>query len=141
MAINKAIIIGYLGQDPKTSNYGEGGMVANFSVATTEKFDGKEVTEWHQISAFGKLADVCSKYLTKGKQVYVEGKLQTREYTDKEQVTRKATSIVAQRVEFLSSANNSGPKEYDSIEQAEAAIRGKGATVQTSTIDDDDIPF
>jgi len=104
--INKAVIVGRLGKDPELKEL-PNGSVTNFTVATSEKWskDGeeKERTEWHRISCFGKLAELTSKYLSKGRQVYVEGKLRTRSY-DKDGITHYTTDIIADRVEFLGDA-------------------------------------
>lgn len=105
--LNKAIIIGNLGTDPESRSTNGGTSVTKFRVATTFKWKDKEETEWHSIVCFGKLADVCAKYLHKGKQVYVEGRIQTRSYTDKENVKRWSTEIVAQEVKFLGGAPSS----------------------------------
>lgn len=99
--INKAIIVGRVGKDPETS-----GVVTKFTVATSEKYKDKagveqEKTEWHTITTFGKLAEVCQKYVTKGMQVYVEGKIQTSSY-EKDGVKKYSTSIIANTVQFLS---------------------------------------
>jgi single-strand DNA-binding protein len=105
--INKVIIVGNLGKDPEVSYVPSGAAVAKFSVATSETWkdkntgEKKERTEWHRIVAWDKLGEICGKYLAKGRQVYVEGKLQTHSYDDKEGVKRYVTEIIAQDVEFL----------------------------------------
>lgn len=105
--INKVIIVGRLGQDPEVRYTPNGQGVANFSVATSETWidkqsgDKQEKTEWHRIVVWGKLAELCRDYLKKGRQVYIEGKLQTRSWNDKTDVKRYATEIVAQNVQFL----------------------------------------
>lgn len=105
--INKVIILGRLGQDPETKQFNDGNAVTSFSLATSRKWtkDGeeKEETEWHRISAFGKTGEVAAKYLSKGRQVYVEGRLRTRTW-EKDGEKRYATEIVAERVEFLGQA-------------------------------------
>ena len=104
--INKVIIIGRLGQNPDSKQLENGNTVTNFSVATSESWtdkttgEKKEQTEWHRVSTFGKLAEVAAKYLMKGRQVYVEGKLKTRSY-EVDGVKKYSTDIVADRVEFL----------------------------------------
>ena len=113
MGVNKAIIVGNLGSDPELRQTNSGTSVCNFSVATNRKYkDGsgeyQEETEWHRIVVFGKSADNCSRYLSKGRQVYVEGRLQTREWTDKQGNTRKSTEIVAYKVDFLRSQGDGG---------------------------------
>lgn len=102
-SLNKAIIIGHLGKDPELRPVGEGN-VCNFSVATSEKYKDKETTEWHRIVVWGKLADICGKYLTKGQQVCVEGKIQTRMW-EKDGVKQYSTEIVASDVRFLSKSS------------------------------------
>jgi len=103
---SKTIIIGNLGADPDVRQLPSGDSVANLSVATSEKWKDKdgnpqERTEWHRVSVFGKLADLCGQYLTKGRQVLVEGQNQTRKWDDKEGVTRYSTEIKAFKVVFL----------------------------------------
>jgi single-strand DNA-binding protein len=104
--INKAIIIGNLGSDPEV-RYTQGGQaVASFNVATSETFNDKagerqERTEWHKIVVWGKLAELCGEYLKKGRQAYIEGRLQTRQWDDKDGNKRYTTEIVAQTVQFL----------------------------------------
>ena len=106
-ALNKVMLIGNLGANPEV-RYTQGGKaVANFSIATNEKWTGKdgvaqEKTEWHKIVVWDKLAEICGKYLTKGKQVYIEGKLQTREW-EKDGVRHWSTEIVASQMVMLGS--------------------------------------
>src|SRR5208283_1818144 len=107
MAVNTVTVIGNLGGDPQTRSLPSGDSVANFSLATTERFKDRsgarqEHTEWHRIVAFGKLADTCAQYLSKGRQVYVEGRLTTREYEAKDgSGKRYRTEIVARQIRFL----------------------------------------
>lgn len=98
--LNQVQLIGRLGQNPTERSLPSGGSVVNFSVATSKKLKEGERTEWHRIVAFGKLAETCAKYLSKGRQVYVQGELQTRSY-DKDGVTRYTTEILANYVLFL----------------------------------------
>jgi single-strand DNA-binding protein len=109
--INKVIIVGRLGSDPEMKAVGQGSTVTRLSVATSESWTDKngqkqERTEWHRVTVWGKLAELCGKYLAKGKQVYVEGKLQTRSWEDNGQ-KKYATDIVAQTVQFLSAGGAS----------------------------------
>lgn len=111
--VNKVIIIGRLGQDPEMKAIGQGTTVTRLNVATSEAWTGKdgqkqERTEWHRIVVWGKLAEICGKYLAKGRQVYVEGRLQTNSY-EKNGVKMYSTEIVANTVQFLGSvgADNS----------------------------------
>lgn len=105
--VNKVTIIGHLGADPETRYMPSGAAVANISVATTDKWkdkesgEEKEQTEWHRICFFGRLAEIASEYLRKGSPVYVEGKLQTRKWTDKDGVDRWSTQIVAREMQML----------------------------------------
>ncbi|MFP4030939.1 MAG: single-stranded DNA-binding protein [Desulfococcaceae bacterium] len=105
--VNKAIIVGNLGRDPEMRYTTDGTAVANFSVATSDQWNDKntgekrERTEWHRIVAFARLAEICGQYLTKGKQVYIEGKIQTREWEDKDGNRRWTTEIVAQQMQML----------------------------------------
>jgi len=99
--INKAIIVGNVGKEPETRYLANGDAVTRFSVATTWKGKGEEQTEWHRITAFGKLAEICSKYLKKGSQVYIEGRLQTSKYTGKDGIERYSTDIIASQMQML----------------------------------------
>ncbi len=107
--VNKVIIVGRLGQDPEMKAVGQGATVTRLNVATSETWvkDGQkqEKTEWHRIVVWGKLAEICGKYLSKGRQVYVEGRLQTRSWEDNGQ-KKYSTEIVANTVQFLGNANN-----------------------------------
>lgn len=107
--INKVLLIGRLGTNPEVRYTTNGGAVANFNLATNESWTDKagqkqERTEWHKVVVWGKMAELCGQYLTKGRQAYVEGRLQTREWTDKEGGKRYTTEIVAQNVQFLGGA-------------------------------------
>lgn len=104
--VNKVIIIGHLGKDPEVRYTPSGQAVANFSLATTENWNDKqgqkqEKTEWHRIVAWGKTAELAGEYLAKGRQVYVEGKLQTRQWDDRDGNKKYTTEIVAQNITFL----------------------------------------
>jgi len=107
MSLNRAMVIGYLGHDPETRFLPSGQRVVNFSIATDESFTDKdgnkqERTEWHSIVAFARLGEICAEYLKQGRQVFVEGRLRTREYEAKNgDGKRKRTEIVASRVQFL----------------------------------------
>jgi len=107
--VNKAILIGHLGRDPELRYTQSGAAVCNFSIATSEKWtdrsgEKQERTEWHNIVTWSKTADFCAQYLSKGSLVYVEGRIQTREWEDKEGGKRKATEIVAYSVQALDRA-------------------------------------
>ncbi len=107
--VNKAIIIGRLGRDPELRYFQDGTPVANFSVATSEQWTDKqtgekrEKTEWHKIVAFRRLAEICGQYLAKGRQVYIEGRIQTREWEDRDGIKRYTTEIVASNMQMLGS--------------------------------------
>lgn len=106
-SVNKAILIGNLGKDPELRITTNGQTVASFSLATSEKFKGKtgemeEHTEWHNITLWGKLAEIAGEYLSKGKTIYVEGRLQTRKWQDKEGNDRYTTEIVGEKLQMLS---------------------------------------
>jgi len=106
--VNKVILIGNLGADPEVRYTNTGTPVANFRIATNETWTTREGerttrTEWHRVVAFGKLSEICSEYLNRGKQVYVEGRLQTRSWEDAEGQTHYRTEVVAQEVIFLGS--------------------------------------
>ena len=158
-SVNKVILVGNLGRDPEMRYMPSGDAVANFSVATTDSWKDKngqkqERTEWHRISMFGKLAEIAGEYLKKGSSVYVEGRLQTREWTDKEGVARKTTEIVADRMQMLG-GRSSGGNTYEVMEDAAAASEPRQAAAKpaasgaakaegsASNFDDfeDDIPF
>lgn len=109
MSVNKVIIVGRLGADPEVKAIGSGSTVARLNIATSESWvkDGQkqEKTEWHRVTVWGKLAEICGKHLSKGRQVYVEGKLQTRQWEDQQGAKRYSTEIVASTVQFLGSAS------------------------------------
>lgn len=133
--LNKAIIIGYLGNDPALRYTGSGKPVANFSVATTERWKDsngqkQEKTEWHSIVAWGTLGENCSKYLDKGSKAYVEGRIQTREWEDRDGNKRKTTEIIAVNVLFL-----------DPAQKRSGGGGGGGGGYNPPPLDDDDVPF
>ena len=105
--LNKAMVIGRLGRDPETKTTGQGVAIANMSIATSETWKDKsgqkqEKTEWHRVTAFNRLAEICGQYLRKGSQVYIEGRLQTRQY-EKDGQTHYATEIIANNMQMLDS--------------------------------------
>jgi single-strand DNA-binding protein len=136
--VNKAILVGTLGKDPEQRYMPNGNAVCNISVATSEQWKDKQTgekqerTEWHRVSMFGKLAEIAGEYLRKGSQVYLEGKIQTRKWQDKEGKDRYSTEIVADQMQML------GGKR----EGAAPATGGSSPANGTSGGDfDDDIPF
>ena len=124
-SVNKVILIGNLGKDPETRYLPSGDAVANFSIATTEKFKDKsgamqEHTEWHRISFFGRQAEIAGEYLKKGSPVYVEGRIRTRKWQDKEGNDRYSTEIVGDRMQLL------GGRGGSESMQREPAMAGGG---------------
>lgn len=114
MSVNKVILIGNLGRDPELRYMQSGSPVAQLNVATTRRWRNKqtnemvEETEWHRVSVFGPQAEHCNNYLSKGRQVYVEGRLRTRSYDDKDGIKRYSTEIVADTVQFLGGRGEGG---------------------------------
>jgi single-strand DNA-binding protein len=109
MSVNKVILVGRLGQNPEVRYTPSGAAVANFSVATNESWTDKsgqkqERTEWHRVVVWGKLAELCNQYLAKGRQCYVEGRMQTRQWQDKDGQTKYTTEVQAQTIQFLGGA-------------------------------------
>ena len=100
-SINKVIIVGSLGRDPETRSNPSGDSVTRISVATSWKGKNEEQTEWHRIVMFGKLSEIADKYLRKGSQVYIEGRLQTSKYTGKDGIERYSTDIIASQMQML----------------------------------------
>ncbi len=117
MSFQKVILIGRLGKDPESREI-QSGAVCNFSIATSESYndrDGKKIerTEWHSVSVFGKLAEICAKFLTKGSQIFVEGKLQTNSWESKDGEKKFQTVVIASNVRFLDSNKKpDGPVQY-----------------------------
>jgi single-strand DNA-binding protein len=113
-SVNKVIIVGNLGRDPETRYMPSGDAMTNIAVATTDKWkdkatgEQKEATEWHRVAFFGKLAEIAGQYLKKGSQVYIEGKLRTRKWTDKEGVEKYTTEIIADTMQMLGSRQGMG---------------------------------
>ena len=141
-SVNKVILIGNLGRDPEI-RYTQGGEpIANFSLATTEKWTDKsgqkqEATEWHRVVVWGKQAEICGQYLTKGRQVYIEGSIRTRQWQDQQGQKRYTTEIVARNVQML------GGRGERLAEDAEATVPPDESTIRDDFGGgpDDDIPF
>jgi len=141
--VNKVILIGNLGSDPTVRFTPGGQAVANFNIATTERFNNKagereERTEWHRIVAWGKLAEICQQYLKKGKQVYIEGRLQTRSWEDQQGQKRQTTEVVASNMQMLGRAGEGGGGgggDFSSQDYGSAEPAPQGAST------DDDLPF
>lgn len=165
--INKVILIGNLGKDPETRYMPSGKAATNFSVATSERFKDKETgepqerTEWHRVATFDRLAEIAAEYLKKGSKVYIEGKLRTRKWTDKEGKDRYSTEIIADQMQMLDSKGSGGGMgagagpahdEGDSFRSSGRSARPARAATATagsaapaaggdSAEFDDDIPF
>jgi single-strand DNA-binding protein len=140
--INKVILVGNLGRNPETRHTQDGRPVCSFSIATSEKWkdrDGnrQEKTEWHNVVTFGKLAEICGEYLSKGRQVYIEGKLQTRKWTDKNDIDRYTTEIIANEMQMLGSRESSQNGNYQTP-KPDTPSAHMGNMQET---EDDDIPF
>ena len=153
-SVNKVIVVGNLGADPETRYLPSGEAVTNIRVATTDKWkdkasgEMKEATEWHRISFFGRLAEIAGEYLKKGSQVYIEGRLRTRKWQDKEGQERYTTEIVAERMQMLGSRSGAGeprgePRGEAPAMESKAAEPKAGAKKPAGKFDDleDDIPF
>ncbi len=147
MSVNKAILIGNLGADPELKHTGSGTAVCTLSVATTDKRkdqngDWIEQTEWHKVNVWAKVAENCAKYLKKGSKVYVEGKLGTRKWENKDGVTMYSTEITAFVVDFLDSKGGGDPKpEAQQAQKWEAQPQGQAPAPAQVGAGLDDIPF
>lgn len=136
--VNKVILIGNLGADPEVRYSQNGTAVANFRVATTETWkkegEREELTEWHRIVAFGKLAEICGEYLSKGSKVFIEGKIQTRKWEDRDGNPRYTTEIVARDMKMLSPRGTSDTSQGGAYREEEPPM----ADAPTM---EDDVPF
>jgi len=162
MSVNKVILVGRLGQNPEVRYTPSGAAVANFSVATNESWTDKsgqkqERTEWHKVVVWGKLAELCNQFLAKGRQVYLEGRLQTRQWQDKDGQTKFTTEIQAQAVQFLGGNAGAGATAGDrsSREMGGSDMQGGPPNMDSSfgmpprqgggssepSFTEDDIPF
>jgi single-strand DNA-binding protein len=151
-SVNKAILIGNLGADPEVRYLPSNDAITNIRIATTEQWKDKggekqERTEWHRVVFFGKLAEIAGEYLKKGSQVYVEGRIQTRKWQDKDGQDRYTTEIVAEKMQMLGARGSSAGFEVVDRE-ADAPAAGKGAAKTAAKkpgggLEDleDDIPF
>lgn len=146
--INKVILIGNLGNDPDIRYTASGAAVANISLATAESWKDKETgdkqerTEWHRIVFFGRLAEIVGEYLRKGSQIYVEGRLQTRKWQDKDGHDRYTTEIVANEMQMLGSRSSAGSTQFDQSPPPEKNDTENISQKNTASDDfDDDIPF
>lgn len=140
--LNKAQIIGRVGRDPEIRYLTSGDAVANISVATSERWkdkqtgEVKEATEWHRVNFFGRLAEIVGEYVQKGSLLYVEGKIKTRKWTDKDGADKYSTEIIGETMKLLSSRGDSQPRQQEQQAQQPKQNQGSG-------FDDmnDDIPF
>lgn len=133
-SVNKIILIGNLGADPEKRYMGNGGAVCNLRLATTDRWTDKqgakqERTEWHRVVVYGPQAENCEKYLAKGRQVYIEGSIRTRQWQDQQGQTRYTTEIIAQRVQFLGGSPGGA-----------GASAGAGRSAAPRTTDDEPFP-
>ena len=156
-SVNKVILIGNLGRDPETRYMPNGEAVTNITLATTETWkdrtsgERQEKTEWHRVTFYRRLAEIAGEYLKKGSQVFVEGRLETRKWTDKEGKDRYTTEIIASEMKMLGSRPGAGPPNYDASDDggasrpaaksAAGASRPAAKTPGSITDMDDDIPF
>ncbi len=149
MSVNKVILLGRLGQDPELKYTPGGAPVCNFSMATTESWTDKqgqkqEKTEWHRIVVWGKLAELCNQYLSKGRQAFVEGRLQTRSWDDKDGSKRYTTEIMANTVQFIGAATANTQANVDKSFNQAPATETMNQEYQISNdahFAADDIPF
>ncbi len=159
MSINKVILIGRLGADPEIRYTLDGKPVASFRIATNEvivKNGEKEtITEWHRIVAFGRLAEICGEYLNKGTQVYIEGKLRTRKYEDRQGIVRYVTEIIANNMRILDNKKTQTSREVfeqpadlpqeDFIEKPKPSSQSKPSEepeiIEDIALDEEDLPF
>lgn len=163
-SVNKVILLGNLGRDPETRYTTGGDAVTNLNIATSEQWKDKsgekqERTEWHRVVLFGRQAEVAGEYLKKGRSVYIEGRLQTRKYTDKEGIEKYSTEIVADRMQLIGGSREAGGSGGD-VEfgspgagsgvparregggaSAETGAKGGGGAKKNVDDFDDDIPF
>jgi single-strand DNA-binding protein len=148
MSVNKVILLGRLGQDPELKHTPSGAAVCNFSLATSESWTDKnsgqkqERTEWHRVVVWGKLAELCNQYLAKGRQAFVEGRLQTRSWEDQNGQKRYTTEINATTVQFIGGQASAGQGNYAGSQAAPASEPAQDYNIATdANFASDDIPF
>ena len=154
--VNKVILLGHLGRDPEMRYQPSGGAIANFSIATSETFKDKEGnkqerTEWHRVVLFGRTAEIAGEYLRKGSMAYVEGRLQTRKWTDKEGQERYTTEIIGDRLQLVGARGGGGGGAASFDEEDQSRPSGGGSSAGGARKNemppapaedfDDDIPF
>jgi len=145
-SLNKVMLIGNLGKDPEVRYTTSGTAVASFPLATSEKFKNKngeweERTEWHNVTLWGRLAEIAGEYLAKGKTVYVEGRLQTRKWQDRDGRDRYTTEIVADRMQMLGGRGEGGGRQGGGRVSDDAGIGVSQGFEEPAFNPDDDIPF
>lgn len=147
MSLNKVMLIGRLGRDPEVRYMPNGSPVCNFSVATSETWTDRnsgqrqERTEWHNITLYGRVAEVAGQYLKKGSQVYLEGKIQSRKYTDKNGVERTAYEIICHEMKMLGSGNNEAQMQPAPSTNQEPPVPPAARNAAPAADDDSEIPF
>ena len=152
MSVNKVLLLGRLGADPELRYTNNQTAVCNLSVATNDRRKGadgqwNDFTEWHKVATFGKTAENCSNFLKKGRQVFVEGRIQTRKWQDQEGKDRYSTEIIANAVQFIGGKSEGGdysqgaPRQQQQQQQANVGEIDMSSVGQSVSFDDDDIPF
>lgn len=151
-AVNKVILVGNVGKDPDIRYTANNEPVANFTIATSSKYNGNEVTEWHRVSCFGKVAEIVEKYIGKGSQLYVEGRLRTREY-DKNGQKHYVTEIIANTIQMLGRRDDNGNSQQAPAPQQRQQYQNNGRNAYADAKNgrnmgytqnpdmDDEIPF
>ena len=144
--LNKVILIGRLGKDPETRLMPNGEAVCNFSVATSETWNDRngqrqERTEWHNVTMYRRLAEIAGQYLKKSSQVYLEGKIQSRKYTDKNGVERTAYDIIVNEMKMLSGGGNDVQQAQSAQAETPTPPRRQAAPAAPVEDIDDDVPF
>ncbi len=148
--VNRVILVGHLGGDPEMRYTSSGTPVTNFSLATNERWnnqDGErqERTEWHKIVTWSKLAEISNQYLTKGQLVFIEGRIQTREWDDRDGNKRRTTEIIASDMRMMSPRSSDGPRQEQEQEQEPVGVAAEGGNPAEEQMDagvtEDDIPF
>jgi len=153
MGVNKAILMGNVGKDPEMKYTTSNLAIASLSLATSEKRKDSQSgewvshTEWHRVTCFGKLAEFCSKYLKKGTSIYIEGKIRTNKWQDKDGNTRYTTEILGEKIEFAgnkqdnnsSYSNNNQAQNFQTADKV--AMNSEPTSAPVASFEDDDIPF
>jgi single-strand DNA-binding protein len=154
-SVNKVIVLGNLGRDPETRYTADGAAITNVSIATTRRFKDasgqqQEETEWHRVAFFGRLAEIAGEYLRKGRPVYVEGRLRTRKWQDKDGQDRYTTEIVAENMQLLGSREGMGGGDFEGGGEERPAAPARSSAPRSAPASkpatqvadmDDDIPF